>query len=264
VTVGGAARTSEESDPFRLDGRVVLVTGGTSGLGLATARACIAAGAKAAVVGRDGRRTEAIATLLGPDGAVFEADVRDAAAAPSVIERVVARWGRLDGQMNNAGIRRGGSILDLDLADWDDVLRTHLTATLLWSRAAAPAMANGGSIVNVGSMYARLGPPAAADYSAAKAAVLGLTRSMVLDLAPLGIRVNAVLPGFIRDTGMTSGSPESAHGEFIRSKTPMGRWGHPDELAAVVRFLFSDAASFVHGAEIPVDGGYLVTDRNIF
>jgi len=249
-------------DGFSLEGRVVLVTGGNGGLGLGYARALREAGATVAVTGRDPEKNERAARALGGD-VVFPTDVRDEAAVERTVTHVVRRFGRLDVLVNNAGNFHGGSVLELSKEGWEQVIGTHLTGSFTCAKHAAREMVRrgeGGKIVNVGSMYSLFGPPGFCDYAAAKSGVVGLTRALAVELAPHGIQVNAILPGWF-ETDLTRGGPREPWGETIRRKTPAGRWGEVQDLAGPIVFLVSSASDFVTGVALPVDGGYSVADR---
>jgi len=250
---------------FSLTGKVALVTGGNGGLGKAMAIALRQAGAKVAVTGRNPDKNAAVAAEL-PEALVLPLDVRDEVAVERTVATVLQRLGRLDVLVNNAGQSRGGSVLELRLQDWHAVIDSHLTGAFLCAKHAARAMVaagDGGKIVNVSSVYARYGPPDFADYAAAKAGQLGLTRALAVELAPHRIQVNAILPGWF-ETDLTRGMPATPLGEQLRAKTPAGRWGEHHELAGTVVYLASAASNFVTGAEFVVDGGYLVADRLLF
>ena len=248
---------------FSLEGRVALVTGGNGGLGRAMALGLRGAGARVAVTGRDPAKNQAIAAELGQPEAVFELDVRNEAAVERTVAGVVDRFGRLDILVNNAGLFRGGSALTESEQDWNAVLGTHLTGAFLCARHAARAMiarGEGGKIVNIGSAYSRFGPPDFADYATAKTGILGLTRALAVELATYGIQVNAILPGWF-ETDLTRGLPATPLGDQFRRRTPAGRWGDPADLVGTAIYLASRASDFVTGAQIPVDGGYAVSDR---
>jgi 2-deoxy-D-gluconate 3-dehydrogenase len=247
---------------FSLEGRVALVTGGNGGLGRAVARGLAAAGAQVAVTGRDETKNSEAAIEFGTER-VFRLDVREEAAVERAIAAIVERFGNFDVLVNNAGLFRGGSALDLSLDAWDAVIGTHLTGSFLCAKHAARAMASagrGGKIINIGSMYSIFGAPRFADYAAAKTGILGLTRSLAVELAPARIQVNAILPGWY-ETDLTRGLPAKPMGEQIRRRTPAGRWGLPEDLVGTAIYLASPASDFVTGICIPVDGGYHVADR---
>lgn len=250
-------------DAFSLTNRVALVTGGNGGLGRAIALGLREAGASVAVTGRNETKNAAVAAELGDAGVVFSLDVADEAAVEQTVAGVVERFGRLDVLVTCAGDFAGGSALELALADWERVLASHLTGTFLCARNAARAMVargEGGKILTIGSMYSLFGPPRYANYAAAKAGILGLTRALAVELAPHGIQVNAILPGWF-ETALTGGSRETEWGERIRRKTPAARWGEPEDLVGAAVFLSSPASDFVTGVALPVDGGYAIADR---
>jgi len=248
---------------FSLAGKTALVTGGNGGLGLTFARALQAAGAAVAVTGRDAAKNAAAAAALGPDALVLPLDVRDEPAVERAVAAVVERFGGLDVLVANAGNFKGAATTELARDAWDDVVSTHLTGAMLSAKHAARAMiarGRGGKIVTIGSMYSVFGSPRSAPYTAAKHGVIGLTKSLAVELAPHGIQVNAILPGWF-ETDLSRGLPATPRGENIRRKTPAGRWGDLDALAGTIIYLASAASDFVTGASIPVDGGYLVSDR---
>jgi 2-dehydro-3-deoxy-D-gluconate 5-dehydrogenase len=249
---------------FSLAGRVALVTGGNGGLGRAMALGLRAAGARVAVTGRDSRKNMQVAAELGSDGAVLTLDVRSEDAVAAAVVDVLERFGRLDILVNNAGVAlSNGSVTNMPRADWDMVIETNMTGAFLCAKHAGRAMisaGHGGKILNIASIYARYGAPDFAHYSSAKAGLVGLTRALAVELAPHNIQVNAILPGWFQ-TAMTGDMPVTELGEQIRRKTPAGRWGEPTDLVGATVFLASRASDFVTGAELAVDGGYLVADR---
>ena len=262
-----AASWNEEeimsSDRFSLEGRGAIVTGGNRGLGRAIALGFAAAGTKVCVTGRNPEQNRIMADELGDADLVFQLDVRDEETVRGAVDRAVERMGGLDILVNNAGHFLGGSVMELSREDWDEVIGTHLTGTFLSSKYAARAMklqGQGGKIIHVGSMYSIFGAPRGHDYTAAKTGILGLTRSMAVELGDCNIQVNAILPGlFVTDTALESKKAPMA--EEMRRKTPARRLGMPEDLVGTAVFLASKASDFVTGACIPVDGGYSICDR---
>ncbi|GAC1474307.1 MAG: glucose 1-dehydrogenase [Chloroflexota bacterium] len=248
---------------FSIEGRTALITGGNGGLGRAIGLAFRDFGAHVAVTGRDTAKNDAVREELGDAGAVFELDVRDEAGVRETVERVVEQFGHLDILITNAGNAHGGSLLQLSRDDWDAVLDTHLTGSFLCAKHAAKAMiasGAGGKIITIGSIYSLFGPPDFANYAAAKAGVLGLTRALASELAPHNIQVNAILPGWF-PTDMTGHGPVTPVHEQMRRRTPAGRWGEPHELVGAAVLFASRASSFITGAHLVVDGGFAVSDR---
>ncbi|MDX6598036.1 MAG: 2-dehydro-3-deoxy-D-gluconate 5-dehydrogenase [Gaiellales bacterium] len=247
---------------FRLDGKVALVTGGNGGLGEAIARGLRSVGAEVVVTGRDAAKNRAAADEHGA-GNVLEVDVRDEASVEAGIAAVVARHGRLDVLVNNAGVGGSYSVLEMTLDEWRLLLDTSLTGSFLCAKHGARAMidaGNGGAIINLGSMYSVFGPPRAVGYASAKAGILGLSRALAVELAPHGIRSNAILPGWI-ETAMTAKPLGGEIGYEVHRTTPAGRFGRPGDLVGAAIYLASDASAFVTGIELPVDGGYRVCER---
>ena len=238
------------------EGRVALVTGGGSGVGRATVELLLDRGARVAAIDRN---PAAVADL--PDGVFTRAaDILDRDAVAALVADIAARWGAVDLLVNNAGAEHTASALDTSAADWDRVIGVNLTGTLWMSQAVLPAMcARGrGAIVNVASISGLLGWPLSAAYCAAKGGVIQLTRQMAVDFGPRGVRVNAVAPGTtltpMIERLFAEMAPE-ARAE-IAERHPIGRFAQPQEIARAILFLGSDAASFITGTILPVDGGY--------
>jgi 3-oxoacyl-[acyl-carrier protein] reductase len=246
-----------------LQGRVVLVTGSSRGIGAEIAVKAAAEGATVAVhyqrAADAARATLDRVRAAGGDGEAFAADLADGAAAEGLVEATLARLGRLDGLVNNAGRTQVGPFLAIDPDEWEAVLRTDLTAAFHTCRAALPSMLErgSGSIVNVASRLGQTGVPETAAYSAAKAGLIGLTRSLAREVGPRGVRVNAVAPGFTL-TDMTAEMAESEAGRARLRDIPLGRFGRADEVADAVVFLLSDASSLFLGQTLnPNGGGYM-------
>ena len=235
--------------------RVAIVTGGTRGIGAAISRRLVARGSRVVAVFRgdtgaaDAMQDE-LATLRAR-----QVDLSDAQACVSLVESVVAEYGRLDHLVNNAGLLLEARAVDTGIDDWDRTVAVNLSAAFHLARTAIPVMraAGYGRIVNVSSVTAVMGSPSEAAYGAAKAGLHGLTRSLARETARAGITVNTVVPG-VFDTDMTASMPETTQ-EAIRRMIPVGRRGHPDELAAAVDFLLDDAAAYCTGSVLTVDGG---------
>jgi 3-oxoacyl-[acyl-carrier protein] reductase len=246
-----------------LAGRVVLVTGSSRGIGAEVALKAAGEGAHVAVHyhrSADGaRHTLDRVREAGVDGEAFEADLTDGGQAEALVERVIGRFGRVDGLVNNAGRTQVGPFLEIEPADWDAVIRTDLTAAFHTSRAVLPSMVERGSggIVNIASRLGQVGVAETAAYSAAKAGLIGLTRALAREFGPLGIRVNAVAPG-MTITEMTTDLADSEEGRRRLRDMPLGRFGRADEVADAVIFLLSDASSLFLGQTLnPNAGGHM-------
>jgi 3-oxoacyl-[acyl-carrier protein] reductase len=246
-----------------LDGRVVLVTGSSRGIGAEVAVRAAAEGAAVAVHYHRGadaaERTLTRIRELGSDGEAFAADLADGAQAADLVARTIERFGRVDGLVNNAGRTQVGPFLAMDPGEWDAVIATDLSAAFHTCRAVLPSMVErgSGSIVNVASRLGQVGVAETAAYSAAKAGLIGLTRSLAQEFGSSGIRVNAVAPG-MTITEMTTDLADSDEGRRRLAGMPLGRFGRADEVAESVVFLLSDASSLFLGQTLnPNAGGYM-------
>ncbi len=250
---------------FDLTGKVAVVTGGNGGIGLGMARGLAGAGAALMIIGRNpDKNAAAVSELaaLGVEAAAIEADVTQEAACQSLVDRTVARFGRLDILVNNAGINIRKQPEAYSLDEWRTIIDGNLTSAFLCSRAAYPAMvrAQGGKIINIGSMASVLGLPFAGPYAASKGGMVQFTRSLATAWAKDNIQANAILPGWI-DTDLTKRARTDLPGLEARvvARTSAGRWGVPDDFVGITVFLASAASNFVTGTAIPVDGGYSIS-----
>ncbi len=233
-----------------LDGKTALVTGGSRGIGRAIALELARAGATITLGYHSGREeAEAVAAEAG--GRAVQADVSD----PEQARRLVEEAGDLDILVNNAGLTRDGLIARMADDDWRTVIDTNLGGPFFTARAAARGMMRrrSGSIVNVSSIVALHGNAGQTNYAASKAGIIGLTKSLARELGPRGVRANAVAPGYVRSR-LTDELPDELRQTMLGS-TPLGRFGEPGDIAGAVRFLCSDAAAFITGEVLLVDGG---------
>ncbi|MEV4898753.1 SDR family oxidoreductase [Nonomuraea sp. NPDC055795] len=242
-----------------LDGKVAIVTGGASGIGRATAILFAKEGAKVVVADVDAAGARAVAEEIG--GTAVPADVSQPKDCELIVRTAVETYGGLHVLFNNAGIIRRTTALDLDVEEWDRVMAVNVRSVFLMSKYAIPAMTEGGSIVNTGSGWGLKGGGNAISYCASKAAVVNMTRALAIDHAKAGIRVNSVNPGdtntpMLRDEAKQLNEDWAAF-EKDAADRPMGRSGTPEEIAQAVLFLASDAASYITGSALVVDGGGL-------
>jgi NAD(P)-dependent dehydrogenase (short-subunit alcohol dehydrogenase family) len=244
----------------RFADKVVVVTGATAGIGTATARRLAAEDGALILTGRDRDRGESLVGELGGDRTTFVAgDVRERATADRVVHTALDRHGRLDVLVNNAAMDHTGDVLETPIEEVRELFEVNVFGAVHMLQAAGLAMrGRGGVIVNVSSRLASIGVPTMAMYSAAKGAILSLTRGAAVELAPQGIRVNAVAPGMTRTPLFEAWA--DAEGSDVVSRAaaaiPQGRFGTPEEVAAAIAFLASDEAAHITGASLPVDGGY--------
>lgn len=246
---------------MRLVDRVAVVTGAGRGLGAAMVRRLAAEGAGTVVVDIDGEAAQGVAEALvaqGSDTLAVACDVTDRSQVAALMQRVQGHFGRLDILVNNAGITRDATFLKMDDEQWRSVLDINLTSMFLCTQEAVPRMLEqgGGRIVCISSIAGNEGNFGQANYAASKAGVIGLVKSLSKELAPKGVLINAVAPGFI-DTEMTAQIPDKVKGKLL-ARIPQGRSGCPEEVASVVAFLASDDASYINGQTLNVNGGMYV------
>jgi 2-dehydro-3-deoxy-D-gluconate 5-dehydrogenase len=248
---------------FDLTNRVAVVTGGNGGIGRGIALGLAEAGAAVAILGRNeekNRRVLSELKAIGVPSIAVRVDVTNRPSLEPAMNKIESELGGVNILVNNAGnVSLSGGVLQEKPEDWDKVIETQLNAVFLLSKLAARSMLGrkSGKIINIGSMYSFFGSGLIPSYSAAKGAIVQLTKSMAIELAPYNIQVNAIAPGWI-ETDMTAPVHTMPLNDEILARTPAGRWGQPEEVAGTAVYLASRASDFVTGATIPVDGGYAV------
>ena len=251
---------------FDLNGRVAIITGGNGGIGRSLALGCASAGASVAIVGRNEEKNRQVLAELreiGNPAMALRVDLAQRDQHEPAMQEIENQLGPVGILINNAGIvSLSGGVLQESAEDWDNVIETQLNAVFLFSKLAARSMTErkAGKIINIGSMYSYFGSGVAPSYSAAKGAIVQLTKSMAIELAPYNVQVNAIAPGwFVTDMTAPVRSPDLEEmNREILLRTPAGRWGQTEELVGTAIFLASQASDFVTGALIPVDGGYSI------
>ncbi|MET1027916.1 MAG: SDR family oxidoreductase [Dongiaceae bacterium] len=244
---------------MRLSNKTALITGGNSGIGLATARLFQAEGARVAIIGRNRQTLDAAAATLGPDALAIQADVTDAVALDKAVATIAESFGKLDVVFANAGTGVASPLGGTAPAAFEDIIRVNLTAAFFTVQAAYPYLNDGASIILNGSVHAVMGVPAWSAYAAAKGGVRSMTRNLASELAPRRIRVNQVTPGATRTPiwspfATTDDAMEGLEKQLVRTNA-LGRMGEAEEVAKAALFLASDDSSNVTGTELVVDGG---------
>jgi len=248
------------ASPFDLAGKTALVTGANTGIGQAIAVALAQAGVDVAVAGRS-EPTETLAAIqaTGRKAVNIAADFGSIEPVGRVVDEALAGLGRLDILVNNAGIIRRADLLEFGEEDWDAVIDTNLKTLFFLSQAAARHMANRGSgkIINVASLLTFQGGVRVPSYAAAKSGVGGVTKAMANELAPKGVQVNAIAPGYIATNNTAALQADETRNRQIMERIPAGRWGRPQDIAGAALFLASPASDYVTGHILAVDGGWL-------
>ncbi len=243
---------------FSLSGKLALITGGGTGLGLAMTEAFIQAGARVVITGRrEEVLKEACQKVSGKAGYIVN-DVTDLDSLPSMVEEIENNYGPIDILVNNAGVNMKKPVFDVTDEEFERIIRTNLTGLFSLTREVGKKMAERGqgSVIMITSMAALYGIPKVSAYTASKAAVLGMTRSLATDLSPKGIRVNAIAPGFIDSPMLRKAFNDDPERERrVLERTPLNTLGTPQDVASAAVFLASDASGFVTGVNLPVDGG---------
>lgn len=238
--------------------KLAIVTGGASGLGLATAKIFVENNIQTVIIGRNEKNLTGTAAALGGLCSYKVFDLGNLKGIPQLITEINEEYGQIDILVNNAGINLKKHFTEVTDEEFEQIIQTNLTSVFVLSRETAKIMLQQGSgtIINISSMAARYGIPYVIAYTAAKSAIEGMTKAMAVELSPKGIRVNCVAPGFIA-TNMSAkaldNDPERKQKVF--SRTPMGKLGEPDDIAGAILYLVSDAAKYVTGVVLPVDGG---------
>ncbi|NMP15562.1 3-oxoacyl-ACP reductase FabG [Thalassotalea sp. Y01] len=244
---------------FSLEGKVALVTGASRGIGKAIAEQLVAQGAKVIGTATSQGGADAISAYLADNGKGYVLNVTDGESISALFEAIKADFGNVDILVNNAGITRDNLMMRMKDAEWDDIISTNLNSLFKITKAVMRPMmkARSGRIINIGSVVGSMGNAGQVNYATAKAGLLGFTKSLAKEVASRGITVNAIAPGFI-DTDMTKALNDEQR-EAISSQVPANRLGQPEEIAATVAFLASDAAGYINGETVHVNGGmYMV------
>jgi NAD(P)-dependent dehydrogenase (short-subunit alcohol dehydrogenase family) len=244
---------------MRLEGKTALITGGNSGIGLATARLFLKEGARVAITGRNQKTLDAAVAEMGSGLLAIQADVTDVEATERAVTETVEKFGKLDIVFANAGIPGATPVGETSLASFDEIIRTNLTAVFFTVQATAAHLNPGASIILNGSVHAVMGIPGYSAYAATKAGVRAMTRNLAAEFAPRGIRVNQVTPGGTKTPIWLDQAPTqdamAVLEQRISGMTTLGRMGEAEEIAQAALYLASDEASYVTGTEIVVDGG---------
>lgn len=249
---------------MRFAGKKVLITGGNSGIGFATAKLFVAEGAEVAITGRNQETLDEAVKALGPKAVGFQGDITDSASRKKTFQAIAERFGKLDVVFANAGVAGNTPAGSTEEALFEDIIKINLTAVFFTVHDALPYLNDGGAVVMNGSVIGTLGLPGYAAYAASKAAVRALARSLAADLSPRGIRVNVVAPGATKTPIWGRGGRRTAEevgelGKKVASQIPLGRWGEAEEIGKAVLFLASEDASYIQGIELFVDGGMTAT-----
>ena len=241
-----------------MEKKIAIVTGGSSGLGYATAKKFTENGIFTFVIGRDAEKLKKACSEFGKNAEAVVFDVTQLDKIPALIKKLADQKGRIDILVNNAGINQKKPLVDVTDEEFQKIIHTNVNSVFSFSREVSKLMIaqKNGCIINISSMAAQYGLPGVISYTASKTAIDGMTRAMAVELSPLGIRVNAIAPGFIF-TKMSSAALDSdpQRKQKVLSRTPMGKLGMPEDVANAAFFLASDESSFLTGTVIPVDGG---------